>query len=67
MTSTHMTTAVRTGGPGAAGVSVLLIPLDSSGISIRKINNSGNNASNASWVTLDNVFVPSANLIGVEN
>ncbi|KAL6229053.1 hypothetical protein BDW75DRAFT_250194 [Aspergillus navahoensis] len=67
MTSTHMTTAVRTGGPGAAGVSVLVIPLDSKGISVRKIQNSGNNASNASWVTLENVKVPAENLIGVEN
>ncbi|KAF9886357.1 hypothetical protein FE257_011502 [Aspergillus nanangensis] len=67
MTSTHMTTAVRTGGPGAAGVSVIVIPLDSEGVSIRKIHNSGCNASNAAWVTLSDVKVPRSNLIGVEN
>ena len=44
MNATHMTTAVRTGGPGATGVSVLVIPLNMQGISIRKIKNSGVNA-----------------------
>ena len=39
-----MTTAVRTGGPGAAGVSVLVIPTNLPGFSARKIENSGLNA-----------------------
>ena len=39
-----MTTAVRTGGPGAGGVSVLVIPTDLPGYSARKIENSGLNA-----------------------
>lgn len=65
--ATHMTTAVRTGGPGIAGISLLVIPLDSPGVSIRKIFNSGQNAGGSSWVTLDNVEVPCENLIGREN
>ncbi|KAJ5239859.1 hypothetical protein N7468_004478 [Penicillium chermesinum] len=65
--STHMTTAVRTGGPGAEGISVLVIPTNSPGLSMRKIQNSGSNASNSQWVTLDNVRVPAENLIGEEN
>ncbi|KAF9884972.1 hypothetical protein FE257_000882 [Aspergillus nanangensis] len=65
--STHMTTAVRTGGPGAGGVSVLVIPTNTPGVSMRKIKNSGSNASNSQWVTLDNVKVPVENRIGEEN
>lgn len=39
-----MTTAVRTGGPGAGGVSVLVIPTNSPGFSARENKNSGANA-----------------------
>lgn len=62
-----MTTAVRTGGPGAGGVSVLVIETNSPGLTMRKIKNSGQNASNSQWVTLENVKVPVENLIGKEN
>lgn len=44
LSSTHLTTAVRTGGPGKDGVSVLVIPTDLPGYSARKIDNSGLNA-----------------------
>lgn len=67
MSATHMTTAVRTGGPGAAGVSVLVIPLDLPGVSRRHIKNSGFNAGETAWVTLENVVVPAENLLGIEN
>ncbi|KAL3439262.1 acyl-CoA dehydrogenase/oxidase [Aspergillus tetrazonus] len=67
MTSTHMTTAVSTGGPGAAGVSVHVVPLDAPGVTIRKIKNSGANAGASAWVTMENVSVPVENLIGTEN
>lgn len=64
-----MTTAVRTGGPGASGVSVLVIPMNLEGVSARKIYNSGANAGGknisllsynrtGSWLTLS--FVGSA-------
>lgn len=62
-----MTTAVRTGGPGAAGVSVLVIPLDLPGVTRRKIRNSGFNAGESTWVTMENVLVPAENLIGEES
>ncbi|BDD54657.1 hypothetical protein MAP00_000258 [Monascus purpureus] len=65
--ATHMTTAVRTGGPGAGGVSVLVIETNSPGLTMRKIKNSGQNASNSQWVALENVKVPVENLIGKEN
>ena len=65
--ATHMTTAVRTGPPGIAGISVLVIPLTSPGVSIEKIHNSGQNAGGASLVDLEDVKVPVENLLGKEN
>ncbi|KAF1991277.1 acyl-CoA dehydrogenase NM domain-like protein [Aulographum hederae CBS 113979] len=65
--ATHMTTAVRTGGPGMRGVSVIVIPLDAEGVSRTKVHNSGQNAGGASLVELDNVKVPVENLLGKEN
>lgn len=62
-----MTTAVRTGAPGAAGLSVLVIPLSSPGITHRLIANSGQKGGGASFVELDNVYVPIGNLLGQEN
>ncbi|EWZ97213.1 hypothetical protein BFJ63_vAg16557 [Fusarium oxysporum f. sp. narcissi] len=65
--ATHMTTAVRTGSQGAKGITVLEIPLDSPGVSRRKIFNSGQNAGGASFVDLEDVEVPIDNRIGLEN
>ena len=64
--ATHMTTAVRTSGPGAPGLSVLVIPLASTGITTTRISNSGQHAGGASLIDLDNVHVPVANRIGPE-
>lgn len=41
----YCTAAVRTGGPGKKGISALVIPLASKGVSRRKIENSGVGAS----------------------
>jgi len=65
--ATHMTTAVRTGGPGASGLSVLVIATNSPGLTHRRIANSGQKAGGASFVELDNVRVPTAHLVGAEN
>jgi len=65
--ATHMTTAVRTGGPGMSGISVLVIDLSSPGITRSKIHNSGQSAGGASFVELDSVVVPAGNLLGSEN
>jgi alkylation response protein AidB-like acyl-CoA dehydrogenase len=65
--ATHMTTAVRTGGAGMGGISVIIIPTSAPGFSWRRIPNSGQKAGGASFVTLDNVKVPIENLIGKEN
>ena len=68
--ASHMTTAVRTGGPGsgARGISVLVIPLrGTKGVSMRRVKNSGQKAGGASMVELDDVRVPVENLVGREN
>ncbi|PVH92143.1 acyl-CoA dehydrogenase NM domain-like protein [Periconia macrospinosa] len=65
--ATHMTTAVRTGPPGATGISVLVIATDSKGFTHRRIANSGQKCGGASFVELDDVHVPVENLLGREN
>ena len=44
----YCTAAVRTGGEGVQGVSALVIPLKSKGVTRRKIDNSGVHASGMS-------------------
>lgn len=57
---------MRTGGPGMTGISVLVIPMNSPGLSWRKIPNSGQNAGGASLIEMDEVKVPVENLLGKE-
>lgn len=59
-------TAVRTGGPGMAGISLLLIPADSQGLRVRKLATQTEDCYNTTFVTLENVRVPVENLIGQE-
>ena len=66
-TATHMTTAVRTGGPGMGGISVIVIPVNSKGFTWKRIPNSGQKGGGASFVELDDVYVPVENLLGKEN
>lgn len=65
--ATHMTTAVRTGDEGFGGISILVVPLSSEGVTVTKIHNGGHNAGGASFVDMDNVKVPVDHLIGEEN
>lgn len=65
--ATHMTTAVRTGGPGAAGISLLVIPLDAPGVTVDRLPASGQHAGGASLVLLDGVRVPADHLVGPEH
>ena len=67
--SDFATMCVRTGSPesGAAGLSVLLVPLlGQKGVSMRKIRVSGQNAAGTTYIELDDVEVPVNNLIGKE-
>ncbi|KAK2629523.1 hypothetical protein QTJ16_000343 [Diplocarpon rosae] len=63
----YVTAAVRTGGSGASGISVLIIPLRVSGVSTRKMSNSGVGASGSTFISFDDVLVPTENLIHKEN
>ena len=60
------TLAVRTGGAGMGGLSLLLVDAKSPGISIKRIATQGGGAHNTGWVVLRDVAVPAANLIGAE-
>ncbi|ROO87918.1 alkylation response protein AidB-like acyl-CoA dehydrogenase [Actinocorallia herbida] len=57
---------VRTGEPGPAGISYLLIPMDAPGITVRPLRDITGGAHFAE-VFLDEVRVPVANLVGEEN
>jgi alkylation response protein AidB-like acyl-CoA dehydrogenase len=52
----HCTTAVRTGGPGKGGISVLIILLKSKGVTRRKLENSGAKASGMYRSTYDSAM-----------
>ncbi|KAF3938877.1 hypothetical protein ABW19_dt0208875 [Dactylella cylindrospora] len=65
--SDYFTTAVRTGGPGMGGVSVLLIEKTFPGVSVRKMDCQGVWSSGTTYITFEDVKVPVENLIGKEN
>jgi acyl-CoA dehydrogenase len=67
MKADWFTTAVRTGGPGHGGISLLLIEADRAGVSRTKLKKQGWWASDTAAVYFDEVRVPAANLIGGEN
>ena len=67
MTSRFATTAVRTGGPGAGGVTLLLIALNSPGVTRTPLNKQGWWASDTAALYFDDVFVPEMARIGPEN
>ena len=67
MTSHYLTTAVRTGGPGAGGVSLLLIEADAKGVTRTPLKKQGWWASDTAAIFFDDVEVPAAHLIGAEN
>ena len=63
----YFTVAVRTGGPGMNGLSLLLIERSMPGVSTRQMLCSGVWASGTSYITFEDVKVPVENLIGQEN
>ena len=63
----YYTVAVRTGGPGASGVSLLLIERDRPGFSRTKLRKMGWWASDTAQLFFDDCSVPVENLIGEEN
>ena len=68
MRANWVSTAVRTGGEGAGGVSMLLIPTDAEGFTRTKLDRKqGWWASDTATLYFDNVRVPVDQLIGEEN
>jgi len=61
------TVAVRTGGPGFNGVSLLLIESNRKGVSTRRMKTQGWWSSTTAYITFDEVRVPVGNLIGEQN
>ena len=68
MRADWFTTAVRTGGDGATGISTLLIPAESEGVSRTILDKKqGWWCSDTATIYFDNVRVPIGNLLGPEN
>ncbi|KAI5920574.1 acyl-CoA dehydrogenase NM domain-like protein [Camillea tinctor] len=65
--SDYFTTAVRTGGEGMNGVSLLLIERDFGGVSTRRMDCQGVWSSGTTYITFEDVKVPVENLLGKEN
>ncbi|KAI0965871.1 acyl-CoA dehydrogenase/oxidase [Xylaria arbuscula] len=63
----YFTTAVRTGGEGMNGVSLLLIERDMGGVSTRRMDCQGVWSSGTTYITFEDVKVPVENLLGKEN
>ncbi len=66
MRADYLTVAVRTGGEGAGGVSLLLIEGDTAGLSRTKLKKMGWWASDTATLHFDDCRVPADNLIGEE-
>ncbi|WBU31976.1 acyl-CoA dehydrogenase family protein [Rhodopseudomonas palustris] len=66
MRADYITTAVRTGGEGPGGVSLLLIPGDTPGLTRTPLKKMGWWASDTATLHFDNCRVPAGNLLGTE-
>jgi len=63
----YFTLAVRTGGEGFAGISLLFVDRNIPGISIRKMETQFDNAHSTTFIEFADVKVPTTALIGEEN
>jgi len=65
--SDYIVAAVRTGGPGAKGISMVIIDRDTPGVSATKLEKLGWHASDTGEIAFADVKVPVENLLGDEN
>ena len=65
--SDYSSMAVRTGGSGAAGLSMIVVPLKGyPGVTLRRLKVQGQISAGTTFIELDDVKVPVGNLIGQE-
>lgn len=65
--SDYAAMAVRTGGPGPTGLSMVVVPLKGyPGVSMRRLKVSGQVSAGTTFIELDDVKVPVENIIGQE-
>lgn len=62
----YATMAVRTGGKGPTGISLLIVDLESPGVTRRRLDVQGQRAGGTTYIELDDVNVPVENLVGDE-
>lgn len=67
MRADWFTVAVRTGGPGMSGLSLLLVESDRKGFTRTKLDKMGWHCGDTAALYFDDVEVPAENLIGPEN
>lgn len=67
MKAQYFTTAVRTGGPGLGGISILVIEKGMPGVVTRRQKTQGWYTSTTTFVTFEDVQVPIGNLVGKEH
>ncbi|MCC2601575.1 acyl-CoA dehydrogenase family protein [Sphingopyxis yananensis] len=67
MRADYLTCAVRTGGAGAGGISLLLIDMSSEGVERQRLDKMGWRCSDTAAIYFSDVRVPAENLIGPEN
>jgi acyl-CoA dehydrogenase len=67
MRADHILVAARTGGPGAAGISLFLVDGNSPGLARTPLRKIGWWASDTATLYFDDLFVPDDRLIGEEN
>ena len=67
MRADYYTVAVRTGGPGMGGISLMLIEKDMPGFTQTRLEKMGWHCSDTAALYFDNVEVPPENMIGPEN
>lgn len=67
MRADYLTVAVRTGGSGMGGISLMLIETDRPGVSRTRLDKMGWHCSDTAAIHFDSVEVPPENLIGPEN
>jgi acyl-CoA dehydrogenase len=67
MRADHLLVAARTGGPGAAGVSLFLVDGEAPGLARTPLKKIGWWASDTAALYFDQVFVPEDRMVGEKN